>query len=425
MTSDSDPPRISAEIATVHRANQARIEGAEDRIQALRAETRALIAETEALLDQEVLETAKLNQTFEVTPAASTASPRGWAQLLENAEELLEAEGIAPPHCVGSLLSQEENAAITAHLQRPTYERLIWDKWDLLVAFGAGLAGAATDVLLATPGKFVEQSMAERKSWLGSWLESVHQKAPSGAVIDYQGPHFGGPHHRGLTTGHDLLRPLEGIRQFMDGVFRGSYYQEGVRHVVETAVNQYGKPYAPMGWEAAAIAWVVHNVCDFFSSKSLPIPGTSWISELPSRKLRVFVQRDLYQNGIHLRHLTLQTLAPLVVEVGVRAYIALRYRKATASEEAIRQKRTELLTLGHTLTVAINTGKLVVLKDPTMLNLPALIALLKNFAGLVLLEQGRHSLVARIARNADDLTAIQSELEGLLHRRVQKPILLS
>ena len=292
------------------------------------------------------------------------------------------------------------------------------DRWDYFVAFGAGIAGAAGDILLGTPGRFVQNAMADKEHGLGKWMESIHAKHADGALIDYQGPNFGGKYHRGLTTGHDLLRPLEGIRQFKDGEFRGFYWQDGKKFIVETVQNQRGNPYDSINsWPEAAFAWLVHNICDFFSSTSLPIPGTSYLYGLPNRDIRKFVQEDLYQNGINLRHVTLQTLAALVVEVGVRSYMAIRYRNVDVPKNALRQKRTELLALGHTITTAVNNGKITILKDPTMLNVPMLLLCLKNVLGMVVLEQKRNSFAAKITRNVAELRANQDEIESMLESR--------
>jgi hypothetical protein len=419
---------VDPDLATVQRANQARLEDLARGAQALREDTKSLLAEVDAVVDPDLLETILGEDRLRLI--TEQALPRSdeissWNEAVDRSRSELQARDIETPNSIVELLSPEENERVSAYLGRPIYERIPWDRWDLFVAFGAGIAGAAVDVLLGTPGRFVQQAMADKNHWLGSWMESIHERDPGGAIIDYQGPHFGGPYHRGLTTGHDLLRPLEGIRQFKDGIFQGFYYKDGVKHLVETASNQYGNPYGTMGWGAAVLAWMVHNACDFFSSKSLPIPGTSWLYEQPDRDVRIFVQNDLYQNGINLRHVTLQALAPLVVEVGIRTYTAIRYRNAEAPGEALRQKRTELLVLGHMLTTAVNLGKIVVLKDPTMLNVPALLALLRHVLGLVVLEQGRNSFVAKISRNAAELRASQEEIEGLLNARFPVPILLS
>ena len=195
---------------------------------------------------------------------------------------------------------------------------------------------------------------------------------PGNSPIDFQGEiegqSFAGKwgSHRGLSSAHDLLRPLEGIRQFKDGVFRGLHWKDGVKHIVESGVNQHGKAYEPMGWAAAVVVWLCHVACDFFSKSSLPIPGTSWLREWSSDETMRFLQNSVYRQGINLRHVTLQTIAPFAVEIGIRSYVAIRYRRSDAPEDALRQKTIELLALSHTLTVAINVGKIVIMKNPLM-----------------------------------------------------------
>ena len=262
-------------------------------------------------------------------------------------------------------------------------------------------------------------------------MERIHSMHPAGAPIDFQGKIAGQSFrgkfgfHRGLSAGHDLLRPLEGIRQFKDGVFRGVFWKDGVKHVVESAVNENGAAYGSMGWAAAVLAWLCHIACDFFSSTSLPIPGTSWLRELPRHDVRSFIQNSVYQEGINLRHLTLQVIAPLAVEVGIRSYVAIRYRRIDAPEDAIEQKKRELLAVSHALTVAMNVGKVVVMKNPLLLNVPALLALLRNVLGLVILEQKRNSFVHKASRNVTELRKSQDDIEKMIDARIPTPVLLS
>lgn len=431
MSDDRD--RSERELAIVRQFNGTRLEELQGAIAQHRQETAALLGEVDALVDADLLEAMDASvpsagprlavQSLGPGPESDRPGPT-WSDLVRTAQTDLAARGIAPANSLRALLSPDEDARVLHHLARPIYDRIPWDRWDLLVAFGAGIAGAATDILLATPGHFGHQAMADKSHWLGRWMERVHGCAPDSAPVDYQGPHFGGGYHRGRTTGHDLLRPLEGWRQFKDGVFRGSYFKDGVKHVIETDRNQHGTPYRSMSWSDAIVAWLIHNACDFFSSTSLPIPGTSWLWESPNRDVRVFVERELYQQGIHLRHVTLQAAAALVVEVGIRAYVAIRYRQSAAPAGAVEQKRAELLALGHTLTVAVNTGKVIVTKDPTMLNVPALLALLRSVLGLAILEHERTSFVNVISRNVAELRDAQARIEAVLAERIPQPLLL-
>ena len=252
--------------------------------------------------------------------------------------------------------------------------------------------------------------MNDKETWLAQTMEKIHGWHSGGAPADYQGPHFGGPGHRGLSPAHDILRMLSGIKQFHDGVFRGYYWVNGVKVVVETATNQFGTPYDPMGWGHAVCAWMVHIFCDFFSSHSLPLPGTSFFQGIDSHAVRQFVQRDLYQHGITLRHLALQTIPPLLIEMAIRVYIWLRYRNSGLDVEAVEQKKYELLTVGHSICTSFNVGKVILLNDPSMLNMPEMMAFVRSIFKLALKEQFRTSSFQKAKRN---LAELQREAKAL------------
>ena len=427
----ADP--INQQIAIVHRSNSARVDDLEQRAKSLTRKVDELVDEAGDVLDagptssEEACETQVVPTEERCVP--SPDQPLSWNDTLRDAMGQLSSRGIDAPKTIVELLSEDENKKINAYLNRPLYKPLPWDKWDLLCAFGVGLVGAAIDLLLGTPGRFVQGAM--EKGWLRDSMERIHGMHPGNSPIDFQGEiegqSFAGKwgSHRGLSPGHDLLRPLEGIRQFKDGVFRGSFWRDGVKHIVDSGKNQHGKEYLPMGWADAVVAWLCHVACDFFSKSSLPIPGTSWLREWSNDETRSFLQNTVYQQGINLRHVTLQTIAPLAVEIGIRSYMAIRYRRSDAPKDALRQKTLELLSLGHTLTVAINVGKIVIMKNPMMLNVPALLALMRSVLGVVILEQRRNSFVYKASRNAAELCKEQDRIEQVLNARIPNPLLLS
>ena len=429
------PDSIDQQLAIVHRSNAARVEDLEQRTQSIGGKLEELLDEADDVLNAGATPSVE-GRALVVVPTekpgfASSDRRYSWTDTLSDAALQLSSRGIDAPGSVVELLSEVENKEIVAYLDRPLYRRIAWDKWDLLWAFGVGLVGAAIDLLLGTPKHFVQGAMQNKDHWLGAWMERIHKTHPAGAPIDFQGQidgqSFTGKFgfHRGLSSGHDLLRPVEGIAQFKDGVFRDFFWKDGIKHVVESPVNENGVSYAPIGWAAAVFAWLCHMACDVFSSTSLPIPGTSWLRELPSHDVRSFVQNSLYQKGINLRHVTLQTIAPLAVEIGNRSYVAIRYKGSDAPEDALKQKTRELLAVSHTLTVAINVGKIVILKNPLLLNVPALLALLRSVLGLVILEQKRNSFIHKASRNVTELRDSQDDIENMLDARIPAPLLVS
>lgn len=348
-----------------------------------------------------------------------------WESLVQASKLKLESQGIDPDQISSyDLLSPEENYAIQQSLNRPLYERLPWDKWDYIFAFGTGVIAGVIDIFLGTPHYGLQKQMEDPNSWIGSYMEKVHKLHPDGAPPDYLGKHFGGAYHRGRSTGHDLLRPIEGIRQFMDGEFRGFYWVNGEKHFVESLVNQQGNLYQPKDLCAGVLGWMVHNFCDFFSATSLAIPGTSYLYGVDSREVRIFVEKDLYQNGINLRHLVLETIAPLSIEIIIRSYIFFRYRAGKVNQDALEQKKYELLTVGHAISAGINVGKVIIMEDPLLMNIPQIMALSKNLIRLVLKEYGRNSLTNKALRNLRDLRKAQQEYGELLNGGLPEIIVL-
>lgn len=162
--------------------------------------------------------------------------------------------------------------------------------------------------------------------------------------------------------------------QFIDGV-----YDNGAYKIVQTALNQYDNAYTTMGFGESLIAYFTHMIADFFSTKSLPIPGFSLLTHFPNREIRKFAN-DLYADGLNLRNLVMQGIPVATVELITWIYTALRYKDSTYSKEQIKAKKETMLLLTHGIATAVNVGKViiqvVVTKDAkalTSLNLPMVI----------------------------------------------------
>lgn len=427
------------ELAIVQKANQLMIDDIGNNLEKTKKEFKELIEESDELfVDNVSLQKSdsaldEINSQADELPEAAisindniskSSLSSDWDSIVKVSKREIESHGINPDQLfLYDLLSLEENLAIQEILNRPMYERIPWDKWDYGFAFGSGLIGGGLDIFLGTPGLGLQEQLADKNSWIGGQMQRIHNLHPGDAPIDYQGTHFGGGFHRGLTTGHDLFRPLEGIRQFMDGEFGGFYWANGKKYFIESAVNQYGKIYQPMSLGEAVLAWIIHMFCDFFSSSSLPIPGTSFIYAMDNRQLRIFVEQDLYQSGINLRHLVLQTIPPTAIEVIIRSYIFFRYRKQTVDPDALMQKKTELLAVAHSVCAGFNIGKVIITEDPLLINIPQLVALSRTLFKLVVQEYSRNSSFSKALRNLKDLRTTQQEYEFLLDKELSTIIL--
>ncbi len=229
------------------------------------------------------------------------------------------------------LLMPEIIAKINLRFEAPL-SREPWNKGDIAVVFGAALVGIVADFFCAPIGnplsKFLENygmknpadhgshyvydafegiqkrlhgsGLADRIPWLQKIadIQATHNNLP----IDFKGTHFGGPHHRILSGGHDLLRFLSGIWQVKNGQFIGVRYENG-KAIMEVLSSQVGAtaPFAQqVDWTTATVMYFLHVLADFFTTTSLPIPGTTILRELPSRELRKFIAQS-YQGGFNFR----------------------------------------------------------------------------------------------------------------------------
>jgi len=283
----SEHKKRNNELAIVHAANRIMLEDINSTVENTKKELKILLDEVDKLpvdnIDVENIElplneineplldnqsvNAALNQD-KINNLKQSITP-DWDSIVQVSKKEIADPWLNPDQLfLYDLLSPEENIAIHEYLNRPLYERISWDKWDYVFAFGIGLTGGIFDIFLGTPGFGLQKQMVDKTTWVGSQMEKIHNLHPGGATVDYQGKKFGGAYHRGLSPGHDLFQVCEGIRQFKDGEFRGWYWVNGKKYFFESSVNQFGKDYEPMCWGEAVLAWMTHMFCDFFSTTS-------------------------------------------------------------------------------------------------------------------------------------------------------------
>lgn len=382
------------------------------------------------------------------------------------------------------LLDPKTASEIGARFDAPL-SRLPWDRWDYLVVFGASLVGVVADWFCGPLGNPVAEKLRSYGSELHD-KEGLHKKFSQfqGSLgsssladrfewvrrladmdvrnhnlpIDFCGTNFGGQHHRALSPGHDLLRFLSGIWQIKSGQFVGTRFENNVPIMVLRTVSHRGTPYREAGgWMEAAVEYLLHLAADFFTKTSLPIPGWSFLRESGHREVRRFAM-EMYKGinplnpttnghghaagGYNLRHALSHGVAPAVTGLIIWLYDVLRYRlprwiarlrgKAVAQEPIPGLRYNEMRAAAHTTVAAINVGKVVVMQNPLLLNLPQLIVASKALLGLTLKQLKRYDLRARIARNRvyldEGWAQLESELSAdnreLIRALPKKPIVL-
>lgn len=292
---------------------------------------------------------------------------------------------------------EEEISSLQIEFDKIAIDKIPFDKVDIGVMFLAASVEILLDFLLsdpANPSSFASKCNSS-KNPIGKWCNNVHEKIDHGGnPLDFQGGfggngefvkngsrikkdiNFSGGEHRERTYGHDLLRFIHAIKQYHNGEFRDAAYVNGELIEVITKVNQNGKPYQALSWLDSIWAYICHMFADFFSSKSLPCPGWSFLSHASNRELRELAA-DLYKDGMNLRTESLKAFTVAVPDIILRIYSGLRYRDSEYSKEAIKQKRHLMNLITSSVATAVNIGKVIITENPVSINLPMMARTIK------------------------------------------------
>lgn len=292
-----------------------------------------------------------------------------------------------------------------------------WETWDFVAVLCGGIAGIVADCFT---GGIDDQ--------LKKWFSGVHIKADSNVAIDYQGPGFGGPYHRALSSGHDVLRVFVALWQIKTGNFTGLKQTVGGFERIVSGANQYGNPFNTYEGLDAFLVWIKHLASDIVTPNSLPFPGMSFLMDMPNHEIRKFAI-EMYRNGFNLRQLLAQFLTPALVEVVVRAYVLAREFRRTGKilyPSARRLKTTEMLLASHGIVMAFNVGKVVIRSNAEgplalrKLNLPEIVMAVRYFIPFVVKRFKLNDPVEILRRNAKHIDegydrliqSLKSEMES-------------
>ncbi|MBE2226869.1 MAG: hypothetical protein IAE93_05990 [Ignavibacteria bacterium] len=305
-----------------------------------------------------------------------------------------------------SLFTKEELIRIERELSSPI-AREKWDKWDYLAVFLGSISGIIADFFTGGIDKQLQK-------WLGNFKNTdllSNWERTSKAAIDFQGPGFAGPYHRGLSSGHDILRILMALWQIKNGTFVGLKQTASGFEWIKTTSNQLGTSFDTYQGLEVFLVWCKHIITDFCGPTSLPVPGMSFLIDMPNHEIRKFAIQ-IYQRGYNLRFLLSQALAPALVEIIVRGYLLGREYKDTGEIQlptAKKLKTTEMLLLSHALVMAVNVGKVAIqcnAEGPLALknlNLPSIIMTFRYFIPFVVKRMKLNDPVEILKRNAKEL----------------------
>jgi hypothetical protein len=303
------------------------------------------------------------------------------------------------PYNINSL--DEEITELNNEITSGDISPLKWDKGDYLTVFISGILGGLADIFVGMPGGYKEINV-KNNSFLGLG-EQLKNYDLSNNIIDTQIPNTSLGDHRLYSYGHDLFRFTNASSMIKNG--------EGVLGIIPS----FGEmplisldPTPSNEWDSAIIL-LLHLFKDFWTKRSLPLPGSTAIANLNNNEMPEII-RDLYRNHeVNLRQLTGQLLSVTVIELTIRIWLYFTYRKTNVPKDKISSKKNKMLLLGHSVGMLFNTGKVLVTQNPFLINIPQLIRIM--YLGFKVLKDNTEITQKAITRA--NLAVYKNKIETL------------
>jgi hypothetical protein len=352
-----------------------------------------LMARANAMLDELGVEANEPDPAPSppLAPPHRPTTPPDWDSLLERyrAEPLPPEgfDGLLPPDVI-----EEIDHAFTRSV-----ERAPWIRWGDFIAVGAaGLAGGLFDL-------FLNHGLLNRPDLHQKILHPRH-------AIDFP---LGGHDHRVVGAGHDLFRFAEARQMLIDGKFEALFRG----HYTKATFYRYGGqtfPYDKIPEEAATIALLTHWLADFFSTRSLPLPGWSFLTQNNDGVADFAIQA--YRSGLNLRSLLSNFSGVLLTGTMLRLYTYLRQFLDTGRIDPFLWKDIkyqEMCLVAQSINLLMNLGKVAVTQNVFAINPVAIMAVIRHAIPVIRDAQRRRSPIAIMERNKGLLDQRWEELEVL------------
>ncbi len=281
-----------------------------------------------------------------------------------------------------------------------------WQKADWIAVFIAGTIGILCDILITQTkvlkpidkriSKFVGES--EKVKDFQKRLDDFSSSFRDGksAPIDFQDFEMHGLKslHEQYSFGHDPLRFLEGIFQIMSGNYRGV---DKFGNIITAQFGQ-GTGMSISGMLQGIISYIAHMISDFCNKMSLPYPGTTFLMQFGSDKVRSEISAAYRAQLYNSRIFTYQTLPSFLMSIIIHGWAI--YDNYTRTQEIKFKigkslKYQPMLLVSNTMVVSSNltiNSVRGILGDPHVLfrvNWPVIANTVKHAIKYLMLENKR------------------------------------
>ena len=324
----------------------------------------------------------------------------------------LEAEKSVGTRCaLGDIFSQEElksNEYAIRQLNEEYNALHHFDKFDIAISAGAGMLGAAVDLLLVGIPQKAPDGLKGRTlaNYVRDWfdkrfpeeeMEKLANSKVSKVPFDAQDNRnttawVGGLsayYHRLLSLGHDpLLGLVIGVADILTG--RMTTIDKNGKIVSQIMENDADRKESDIF--AAIAKQIIHFKSDITTSMGLPAPLMGLFNLLQfgsigeEEQTIAEIVQGMYYGGYDFIHFCTLSIPVMIVEVVTRmGYGIKRIKEGHTIKDSIpfslnRDKHPKLgtmLFIGHSAATAVNAGKVYFTKNPMAINYPQWLAFVK------------------------------------------------
>lgn len=198
-----------------------------------------------------------------------------------------------------------------------------WSKADYYVVYSAAIIGSILDILITQTDVFKPVDDKIKELLKSDDIKGIQKKLDKwsndfrnggSAPIDFMGFDMAGRKsiHEQYSFGHDPLRFIEGIREFLTGNFRG--------------IDKYGTLIDVEFGEAvpnliqAILSYIAHMLSDLLNAQGIPYPGTTFLMQFGSDKVREDIAAAYRSGKFNFRTSVYQSLPTLIVSLIIHSY---------------------------------------------------------------------------------------------------------
>lgn len=323
-----------------------------------------------------------------------------WEQLVEKANQQVQDEIIFEDILTADEIA--ENYEVLKDLNAEYKAIYSLDKFDILLGVGSGILASLVDILLiGMPAKTVNAGPLAK--YVRKRFETVFSpgdlenwkfaKVPFDAqdnrntkrIVNGLSPQY----HRLYSLGHDpLLGFIIGVLDIMNGQM--TTIDKFGKIVVQDMPNYLDRKEENIFFAIAKL--LVHFKSDITTSMGLPAPLMGLFNLLQFGEIGkeeetiAQIVQGMYQDGYDFIHFATMSIPVMLIEVLVRlGYACRRMSQGASLSDAVafstnRKKYPKLGTIlftAHSVSTAVNLGKIIITKNPLAINYPQWLAFFK------------------------------------------------